>query len=102
MLIVNLSSFFFCQDKDNLARKLNQLLDYPSPVWILLFPEGTRFNAEKHAASREFAASRGLPQLQHHLLPRTKGFSFTGVHIGIFVVIYFNRSLFHKRFYHKF
>lgn len=65
------------KDKDNLSRKLNQLLDYPSPVWVLLFPEGTRFSAEKHAASREFAASRGLPQLQHHLLPRTKGFSFT-------------------------
>lgn len=65
------------KDKDNLARKLNQLLDYPSPVWILLCPEGTRFSPEKHAASCEFAASRGLPQLQHHLLPRTKGFSFT-------------------------
>jgi lysophosphatidic acid acyltransferase/lysophosphatidylinositol acyltransferase len=66
------------QDKENLSRKLNQLLDFPSPVWILLFPEGTRFSAEKHAASLEFAASRDLPLLQHHLLPRTKGFSFTG------------------------
>jgi lysophosphatidic acid acyltransferase/lysophosphatidylinositol acyltransferase len=65
------------KDKDNLAYKINQLLDYPSPVWILLFPEGTRFSAEKYAASQEFAAARGLPELKHHLIPRTKGFSFT-------------------------
>lgn len=65
------------KDKDNLAKKLNQLLDYPSPVWILLFPEGTRMSKEKHAASQEFAVSRGLPELKHHLIPRTKGFSFT-------------------------
>ncbi|XP_023322633.1 1-acyl-sn-glycerol-3-phosphate acyltransferase delta isoform X2 [Eurytemora carolleeae] len=65
------------KDKDNLAYKINQLLDYPSPVWILLFPEGTRFSQEKFAASQKFAAARGLPELQHHLIPRTKGFSFT-------------------------
>ena len=66
------------QDKDNLAVKLNELLDYPSPVWVLLYPEGTRLSPEKLAASQEFAASRNLPILNHHLVPRTKGFSFTG------------------------
>lgn len=65
------------KDKDNLAVKLNELLDYPSPVWILLFPEGTRFSEEKHKASQEFAESRGLPNLNYHLIPRTKGFTFT-------------------------
>jgi len=65
------------KDKDNLARKLNNLLDFPSPVWLLIFPEGTRMSKEKHAASQEFAVSRGLPELKHHLVPRTKGFSFT-------------------------
>jgi lysophosphatidic acid acyltransferase/lysophosphatidylinositol acyltransferase len=65
------------KDKLNLSSKLNILLDYPTPVWILLFPEGTRYSVEKHKASQEFAASRGLPDLKHHLIPRTKGFSFT-------------------------
>jgi len=65
------------KDKLNLSSKLNSLMDYPSPVWILLFPEGTRYSVEKHEASQEFAASRGLPVLKHHLIPRTKGFSFT-------------------------
>lgn len=65
------------KDKLNLSSKLNSLMDYPSPVWILLFPEGTRYSVEKHEASKEFATSRGLPVLKHHLIPRTKGFSFT-------------------------
>jgi len=66
------------KDKENLGRKLNELVKYPSPVWILLFPEGTRLSPEKLHASQEFSRSRpGLPVLQHHLMPRTKGFSFT-------------------------
>jgi len=56
---------------------LNILTNYPSPVWILLFPEGTRFNKEKYAASCQFAEERGLPVLKRCLVPRTKGFTFT-------------------------
>jgi len=65
------------KDKENLTHRLNELLTYPSSVWLLLFPEGTRFSPEKHAVSKQFAASRNLPDLKHHLVPRTKGFSFT-------------------------
>jgi len=68
-------------DRENISRKLNTIFTYPSPVWLLLFPEGTRFSADKHRASLEFAAKEGLPLLQHHLLPRTKGFTFTVDHI---------------------
>lgn len=39
-----------------------------------MFCEGTRFTAEKHAKSIEYAKLKGLPELKHHLLPRTKGF----------------------------
>ena len=42
---------------------------------ISIYCEGTRFTEEKHKASIEFAKSKGLPQLKHHLLPRVKGFS---------------------------
>merc|ERR1712071_102114 len=48
----------------------------PHPVWLVLFPEGTRFSPAKHQASEQFAKKAGLPPLQHHLQPRTKGFSF--------------------------
>lgn len=43
---------------------------------LCLFAEGTRFTPEKHEVSKEFARSRGLPELKHHLIPRTKGFNF--------------------------
>jgi len=41
----------------------------------LLFCEGTRFTKSKHEQSLKIAKEKGLPQLKHHLLPRTKGFS---------------------------
>lgn len=37
--------------------------------------EGTRFTESKHKASVEFAKERGMPVLNHHLIPRTKGFT---------------------------
>lgn len=40
-----------------------------------MFAEGTRFTEEKHQKSLEFARKNGLPELKHHLLPRTKGFN---------------------------
>jgi len=64
------------EDKRVIQEKLRILADYPSPVWLLLFPEGTRFTKEKHKASMEFASRAGLPFLEHHLTPRTKGFTF--------------------------
>ena len=67
----------WAQDQGTLERVLEDLQDYPSPVWILLFPEGTRYTKEKYQASKEFAESRGLPVLKHHLVPRTKGFTYT-------------------------
>lgn len=42
---------------------------------LLLFAEGTRYTEEKHEASLAFAREKGLPQLKHHLTPRTKGFT---------------------------
>jgi len=65
------------KDKLHVKAKVEALEDQPIPTWLFLFPEGTRFNPKKHKASQEFAASRGLPHLQHHLIPRTKGFSLT-------------------------
>ena len=37
--------------------------------------EGTRFTKEKHEASMKVAREKGLPELKHHLLPRTKAFT---------------------------
>jgi len=63
-------------DQETMRKTLNNLLQFPSPVWLLLFPEGTRFTPDKHKASLQFATKSGLPHLKHHLTPRTKGFSY--------------------------
>jgi len=65
------------QDRGRMQKKLRELVGFPSPIWLFLFPEGTRFTPEKHRASQEFAESRKLTKLEHHLTPRTKGFTFT-------------------------
>lgn len=41
---------------------------------LLLNAEGTRFTEKKHEASVQFARERGMIELKHHLIPRTKGF----------------------------
>ena len=33
----------WARDQQTLRKGLEQLQDYPSPVWVLLFPEGTRY-----------------------------------------------------------
>jgi len=65
------------KDQETLKLGLNELQNYPDPVWVLLFPEGTRYTKEKYEAGRQFCESRGLPVFQHCLVPRSKGFSFT-------------------------
>jgi len=68
----------FESDKINIANQVKQLCErsafYSSGnFWLTIFPEGTRARPAKIKESQEFAKSRGLPVLQHVLLPRTKG-----------------------------
>lgn len=46
----------------------------PLILQLLLNAEGTRFTEKKHEASNQFARERGIPELKHHLIPRSKGF----------------------------
>ncbi|XP_072394733.1 1-acyl-sn-glycerol-3-phosphate acyltransferase gamma-like [Diabrotica undecimpunctata] len=64
----------FDKDREVINKQITELAEHPDPIWLLLFPEGTRFTKKKHEASIEFAAKHNLPQLKYHLLPRTKGF----------------------------
>ena len=46
-------------------------------MWLVVFPEGTRFNPqkpEKIEKSQKFAESLGLPKLDQVLTPHTTGF----------------------------
>jgi lysocardiolipin and lysophospholipid acyltransferase len=45
-----------------------------TPIWLLIFPEGTVISRERYTAAEEFAASRPGTQLHRNLLlPRTLG-----------------------------
>lgn len=65
----------FDKDKEIIGRQIKEIMDYPDPVWLLLNAEGTRFTEKKHEASVKFARDRGMVELKHHLIPRTKGFT---------------------------
>ena len=65
-------------DQKTLVNDLRKVLaDYPKNHFFnfLLFCEGTRFTEKKRLASMKFAKEKGLPELKHHILPRTKGFT---------------------------
>jgi len=63
-------------DQSAIQRKLAEIESnkFPRPFWLGIYPEGTRITPKKHEESLKFAAERGLPKLNHVLLPRTKGF----------------------------
>ncbi|XP_013381629.1 1-acyl-sn-glycerol-3-phosphate acyltransferase delta isoform X2 [Lingula anatina] len=65
------------QDRKIIIRDIKNLAEFPVNYWILMFCEGTRFTEAKHKASMKVAKEKGLPELKHHLLPRTKGFVLT-------------------------
>lgn len=69
------------RDKVTIANQLCELVEYPDPIWLLLTAEGTRFTTEKHKNSLKFAKEKGLPELKHHLVPRTKGFTSSVPHM---------------------
>eukprot|EP00899_Mesostigma_viride_P010658 jgi/Mesvir1/19594/Mv25055-RA.1 len=66
------------EDRDMLSYSITRLLGDQRgtglPLWLVLFPEGTNYTERKCAAAQGFAERRGLPILDHVLIPRTKGF----------------------------
>ena len=53
-------------------------------MWLVIFPEGTRFNPQNSAKlerSQAYADSLGLPRLNHVLMPHTTGFE-----VGLYTV----------------
>eukprot|EP00276_Gloeochaete_wittrockiana_P007468 CAMPEP_0184664960 /NCGR_PEP_ID=MMETSP0308-20130426/54991_1 /TAXON_ID=38269 /ORGANISM="Gloeochaete witrockiana, Strain SAG 46.84" /LENGTH=251 /DNA_ID=CAMNT_0027108663 /DNA_START=183 /DNA_END=935 /DNA_ORIENTATION=- len=66
------------KDKENVYASLNRYSrDYVKnrePLWLFVFPEGTRFTLKKLKESHEFAKKKDLPILESCLLPRVKGF----------------------------
>ncbi|XP_073981181.1 1-acyl-sn-glycerol-3-phosphate acyltransferase delta-like isoform X2 [Rhodnius prolixus] len=92
----------FDKDKEIIGRQVAEIAQYPDPMFLLLFAEGTRFSDDKHKASLNFAKEKGLPLLQHHLTPRTKGFTASLPHLrGRVPAIYNIQLCFDKSDYVK-
>ncbi|XP_013370068.1 PREDICTED: 1-acyl-sn-glycerol-3-phosphate acyltransferase epsilon [Chinchilla lanigera] len=61
--------------KFNEGKMRDTLQSYVSagtPMYLVIFPEGTRYNPKVLSASQAFAAQRGLPVLKYVLTPRIK------------------------------
>ena len=63
------------KDLATLHRASAHFKTYNEPVWLLLYPEGTRFTPEKHQASIEFAKEKNVAHYKNLLIPRPKGFN---------------------------
>ncbi|KAL8675524.1 MAG: hypothetical protein Q9168_000036 [Polycauliona sp. 1 TL-2023] len=64
------------EDKDSLAAHLQKLNDALAPMWLMLFPEGTNLHPDTRKASKKWADKNKIPDMQHQLLPRSKGLQF--------------------------
>ncbi|KAG8178308.1 hypothetical protein JTE90_026279 [Oedothorax gibbosus] len=64
-------------DSRKMISSLQYLQNPKIPTWMVIFPEGTRYNPENLdliEKSRSFANERGLVPLKHVLTPKYKGF----------------------------
>ncbi|KAL8679581.1 MAG: hypothetical protein Q9186_004138 [Xanthomendoza sp. 1 TL-2023] len=64
------------KDKDRLAAHLQKLNDTVAPMWLMLFPEGTNLHPVTRKQSKKWADKNKIPDMQHQLLPRSKGLQF--------------------------
>lgn len=63
------------RDKGSILRTFHRLVEGEAPMWLVIFPEGTRIRPHKHERAVAFARERGLPEPRHLLVPRPKGFA---------------------------
>ncbi len=62
------------RDRDSIVRTFRSIVDERLPVWMVIFPEGTRFRPHKLERSRRLAEGHGFTPPRHVLLPRPRGF----------------------------
>jgi 1-acyl-sn-glycerol-3-phosphate acyltransferase len=63
----------WARDADTIRATFAKIRDGNLPASLVIFPEGTRMKPDKFAASQAYAKRKGLPVLNHVLLPRGKG-----------------------------
>src|SRR6186713_178674 len=63
-------------DKSRFQKHLSQLNNIVTPMWLLIFPEGTNLSKATRAKSNQWSKKTGIPDMKHQLLPRTTGLRF--------------------------
>ena len=63
------------KDKAYIQKKLSQFQHYNVPVWLMIFPEGSRFTPKRRHLNEKIARKRKVEPLRHVMFPRLKGFS---------------------------
>jgi len=63
------------KDEKYLKDLFRRYKDDEQPLWLWLFPEGTRLTPKKKKASQEYAKQKGYTVFEHVMLPRPKGFT---------------------------
>jgi 1-acyl-sn-glycerol-3-phosphate acyltransferase len=71
----------WADDRAGIERTFARIRRDRIPIWLLLFAEGTRITPPKLEKSRKIARDKGLPEPEHVLLPRPRG--FVGSIIGL-------------------
>ena len=61
-------------DMETIRQTFGRIMRDKVPLWLMIFPEGTRFSPKKLESSRSFAEKAGVTVPRHTLIPRTKGF----------------------------
>jgi 1-acyl-sn-glycerol-3-phosphate acyltransferase len=84
-------------DRASVERTFARLVRNRVPVWLMSFPEGTRSTPAKLERSRAYAASQGMPPLEHLLIPRTKGFVATVRGLGDHVAAVYDVTIGYER-----
>jgi len=62
-------------DRPAVEKMLAKFKEFDIPIWTISFVEGTRVKTHKLEKGQAYAREKGLPILNHLLVPRTKGFT---------------------------
>jgi len=60
-------------DKNKILATFQKFYEKNIPIWLMIFPEGTRIRPHKLAKANSIAKDKGMDTFKNVLLPRTKG-----------------------------
>lgn len=62
------------KDKEKIEGTFRKFFENNIPIWLMIFPEGTRFRPHKLKRMEKIARKKNLPALSYVLYPRPRGF----------------------------